>query len=92
MVLAYPWFGTRLWLPLIPLLMNYFYTGLSRTFTPQIIKPLIWGHCLSFAILGLLAFAYSTRLTFAGQNFSELYGDGRHSSDSLKRLIGCTVP
>lgn len=79
-VIAYPWFDTRLWLPLLPLLMNYFYVGLKRLSSPSILTPAVWGHCSVFCLFGFLALAYSTRLTFSGSRFPELYGDGRLQS------------
>ena len=78
MVLAYPWFDTRLWLPLVPLLMNYVLIGWKRLVNPRILQPIIVAHCAVFLLLGVVAMGYSTRLTFAGpKRFPDLYGDGR---------------
>jgi hypothetical protein len=77
LVFAYPWFDTRLWLPVIPLLMFYVLLGLKRITGPLLVRPLVWGYCVVFALFGVLALGYSTRLTFAGTKFADLYGDGR---------------
>ncbi|HKR84005.1 MAG TPA: hypothetical protein VJS37_07495, partial [Terriglobales bacterium] len=78
-VLAYPWFDTRLWLPVIPLLIIYFLLGMQKIASP-VLRPLLWAHCMIFSLLGILALGYSTRLTFAGTRFADLYGDHRLSS------------
>ena len=76
-VFVYPWFDTRLWLPVIPFLMIYFLLGAKQIASPAVFRLLLWGHGLGFALLGILALGYSTRLTFAGARFADLYGDGR---------------
>jgi hypothetical protein len=76
-VLAYPWCDTRLWLPVFPLLIGYVLIGLRRMVPPSLLQPVILAYCALFCLLGVAALAYSTRLTFAGSRFPDLYGDGR---------------
>jgi hypothetical protein len=76
-VLAYPWCDARLWLPVLPLLMAYVLIGLRRIAPPSLVRPVILAYCALFCLLGVVALAYSTRLTFAGARFPDLYGDGR---------------
>jgi hypothetical protein len=64
-VFAYPWFDTRLWLPVIPFLMIYFLLGARQIASPRLLRPLLWGHSVGFALLGILALGYSSRLTLA---------------------------
>lgn len=75
-VLAYPWFDTRLWLPVLPLLMGYVLIGARRLLPSGLLRPAIFAYCSIFCLLGLVALGYSTRLTFAGSRFPDLYGDG----------------
>lgn len=76
-VFAYPWFDTRLWLPVIPFLMAYAWIGAKRLIPVKICRISALVYCSFFCLLGIIALAYSTRLTFAGSRFPELFGDGR---------------
>jgi hypothetical protein len=75
MIAAWPYYAPRLWLPLIPLLMLQLAIAamdLSRRRSGGRIlstAALAW-----FAITGLGALAYSTRISFAGDRFSSWYG------------------
>jgi len=75
-VFAYPWFDTRLWLPFIPFLMGYMFIGLKRIISPRILHPILVAYCAYFCLLGSLALGYSTRVTFAGRRFPDVFGDG----------------
>jgi hypothetical protein len=75
-VLAWPWSDVRFWLPLLPVLIGYVLMGAQRIAPPRLLRPAIMVYCSLFCLLGLIALGYSTRLTFAGRNFPDLYGDG----------------
>jgi len=75
-VLAYPWFDTRLWVPVLPLLMGYVLIGARRLIPYRLLRPAIIAYCSLFCLLGIVALGYSTHLTFAGSQFPDLYGDG----------------
>jgi hypothetical protein len=89
-VLAYPWFDTRLWLPVLPLLMGYVLTGARRLVPPRVLRPAILVYCSLFCLLGVVALGYSTRLTFAGSKFPDLYGDGTLRATYRTALLGET--
>ncbi len=75
-VFAYPWFDTRLWLPFIPFLMGYVLLGIRSLTRFRAARSVAIAYCSVFSLLGILALAYTTRITFAGLRFPELYGDG----------------
>lgn len=76
-VFVYPWYDARLWVPLIPFILAFAFQGLE-TFIPRgTLKPLTLVYAVCFGLLGAAALAYSTRLTFAGDRFPEMYGDGK---------------
>jgi hypothetical protein len=75
-VFAYPWADARLWLPILPFLIGYTLLGLRQIIPPAILRPASIIYCAFFCLLGIAALAYSTRLTFAGPRFPDLYGDG----------------
>ena len=75
-VFAYPWNDARLWLPVLPFLMGYVLLGLRRVVSPGMLRPSLVVYCSLFCMLGLLALGFSSRLTFAGARFPDIYGDG----------------
>jgi len=77
-ILAYPWNDARLWLPVLPFLMGYVLLGLRRMSSPAVLRPLLIVYCSLFCLLGVLALGFSTRLTFAGERFPDIYGDGSY--------------
>jgi hypothetical protein len=87
-VFGYPWFDTRLWLPVLPLLMGYVLIGAKRLAPSRLLRPAIFGYCTVFCLLGMVALGYSTRLTFAGSRFPELYGDGTLRATYRTALLG----
>lgn len=87
-VFAYPWFDTRLWLPVLPLLMGYVLIGARRLVPSGPLRPAIFAYCSVFCLIGMVALGYSTRLTFAGSQFPDLYGDGTLRATYRTALLG----
>jgi hypothetical protein len=87
-VFAYPWFDTRLWLPVLPLLMGYVSIGARRLIPSGLLRPAIIVYCSLFCLLGVVALGYSTRLTFAGSQFPDLYGDGSLRATYRNAFLG----
>ena len=87
-VFAYPWYDTRLWLPLVPLLAGYMLSALRHLFSARMLRPIILAYCFLFCVFGILSLGYSTRVTFAGRRFPDLYGDGRFADTYRVALLG----
>jgi hypothetical protein len=87
-VLGYPWSDTRLWLPVLPLLMGYVLIAARRIVPSRLLRPAIVAYCTFFCLLGIVALGYSTRLTFAGKDFPNLYGDGTLRATYRVALLG----
>ncbi len=87
-VFAYPWFDTRLWLPVLPLLMGYVLVGAKRVTPLRLLRPAIFVYCFLFCLLGIIALGYSTRVTFAASQFPDLYGDGTLRATYRTALLG----
>ena len=75
-VFVYPWFDTRLWLPFFPFLMGYILLGLRQIAPSRALRPAILVYTCCFCVLGVAALIFSTRLSFAGSRFPDLFGDG----------------
>jgi hypothetical protein len=70
---AWPYYDTRFWLPVIPLLIAYSALAITSFKLPN---GVITTYCSVFAACGFVAIAYSTRISFAGTEFPDRYGDG----------------
>jgi len=70
---AWPYYDARFWLPVIPLLIAYSVLAVKILRFP---KHVVTIYCIVFATLGFGAIAYSTRISFAGSEFPDRFGDG----------------
>lgn len=83
---AWPYYDTRFWLPVIPLLVAYSALSVKRLRLPFCVVTI---YCVVFAVFGFIAIAYSTRITFAGSKFPDRYGDGNLRSTYCSALQSC---
>lgn len=78
-LLAWPYYGPRLWLPIVPLVMGLVTLGCQQHFKRPKLRQAIVLYLTLFSILGIGALGYSTRISLAGPKFPKLYGDGTYS-------------
>ena len=90
-IFAYPWLDSRLWLPLLPFLMASALTGLKTLASGNILRQMLRLYCAVFCLLGIVALTFTTRLTFAGPHFADIYGDG-HFRATYKFAFEGEVP
>jgi hypothetical protein len=83
---AWPFYDVRFWLPVVPLLFAYSALSVKTIKLPRLVIAI---YCCSFAALGLLAIAYSTRITFAGSKFPDRYGDGSLRATYCEAFQSC---
>ncbi len=74
LLVLWPYDAPRLWMPIIPLVIGYLAAS-----TPRFTRSGRWpraglAYSFWFAATGLAAVAYTTRVTFAGRDFSNVYG------------------
>lgn len=67
--------NARFWVPMIPLLAAWAVLALRGVSASLWWRGLRASYVAGFATAGLLALAFSTRLSFSGAKFSERYGD-----------------
>jgi hypothetical protein len=72
---VWPYGDARFWLPLFPVLAIIVLQAIHPPKFPAIKFPAA-AYLAVYALLAIVALAYSTRLTFAGRRFPELYGSG----------------
>jgi hypothetical protein len=74
LLVLWPYNAQRLWLPIVPLLIGYAERASFR-FTPgRKWRLFVRAYVAWFAFAGLGALAYTTRITFSGNDFSKVYG------------------
>jgi hypothetical protein len=83
---AWPFYDARFWLPVIPLVIVYSFAALRAIRFP---KAGTLVYCGLFTVFGIFAIGYSTRITFAGSRFADLYGDGSLSRTYCEAFHSC---
>lgn len=84
-VLAFwPYDSPRLWMPIAPLIVAHVIAALDRAREKPAMKVFIPVYAAWFALTGLAALAYTTRISLSGENFSRVYGtDGGMATSAL---------
>ncbi len=72
-LVAWSQFADRLWIPVFPLIVGYVLVS-PRAYSSRLVRNAGKVYLALFMIAGLAALAYSTRITFAGDNFTKEYG------------------
>ncbi len=70
----WPYDSPRLWMPITPLLVALLVTIVARYLWTPPIRPFIVAYAAWFALAGLIAIAYTTRISLSGEEFARLYG------------------
>lgn len=84
LLLVWPYNALRLWAPIVPLLIGYAEIASIRFAAGQKWSRLKRVYIGWYALMGIAALLYTSRITFAGDNFSKVYGlaGGLSSPDS----------
>jgi hypothetical protein len=77
MLCCWPFYDTRFWLPLLPVIAILLWASYSQIQT-RFAKFKYAGmiYLLGVLLLGSIALVFSTRISLAGKQFSEVYGNG----------------
>jgi len=72
-VMMFTWTYTdvRFWIPVTPLVVVYVWRSLEK-----FPRPLTLGICICWCLIGLAALVFSSRVTFSGDRFPEVYAGG----------------
>lgn len=87
-VLAFwPYDSPRLWMPIAPLIAAHVVSALARVRNSGISRLFIPAYAAWFALTGIVALAYTTRISLSGENFGRRYGtNGGMATASLHTL------
>ena len=84
---VWPHRDARFWLPVLPLLAMVVVQAIEPLENPTA-KRLGVAYLCIYGLMAVVAFVYSTRLTYAGSRFPALYGDGAYRQSYEKHWAG----
>jgi hypothetical protein len=73
---VWPYVDARFWIPVLPLVTIVVVQGMRPAATRKMARPMIVGYLVAYGLMALVSAAYTTRITFAGDRFPDLYGAG----------------
>lgn len=76
LVAAFPFYDARYWIPAFPFLIGHLVLAGEPVFCKPAVRLATAAYLGLFAVLGLVGLAYSTRVSYAGDRFPDVYGDG----------------
>jgi hypothetical protein len=79
-IFVWPYYDPRFWLPIIPLVMAYVGLAMRRFMQFQTCRVLAEIYAFGFVVMGTFILLSSTKITFSGRNFPNLYGNDYHST------------
>lgn len=71
---VWPYDSPRLWMPIVPLIAAQVVSTLDRLRTIRHVRLFVAMYAGWFALTGLLALAYTSRISLSGDDFPRLYG------------------
>ncbi len=90
LIFVWPYSDARFWLPALPLIAGFIALALIDAGRHRHLKFAGAAMCAWFALAGLAALAYSTRISWAGNRFADVYGDGNLSLTYRAAFLGQT--
>jgi hypothetical protein len=80
MLVIWPYSASRLWLPIVPLLIGHI-IGAEYRFSAARISRIGKAYMAWFIFAGMAALFYTSRITFSGRDFPHVYGRNGGMSD-----------
>jgi hypothetical protein len=74
-LLFWPYYDQRFWLPIIPLLIAYARVAIEPLMGHRIWRPALSAYLILYAVIGSQVLISSTAVTFSGPNFPSVYHD-----------------
>ena len=90
LIFAWPYFDARFWLPVFPLMIPYVALALGDAARLRFFQCAGPAAKTWFALAGLAALAYSTKISWAGTRFPDVYGNGTLSPTYRAAFLGQT--
>jgi len=91
-LIIWPRPSPRLWVPIIPLIIGETASAIGRLHKRQWKSALVAAYCAWFIMTGIVALAYSSRITFSSGDFAAVYGrNGGMASPSVSMQDSVSV-
>lgn len=88
LVAAFPFYDARYWIPAFPFVIGHLVLLGEPLFRRPTLRLAAAAYVVLFATLGLVGLGYSTRVSFAGDRFPDVYGDGSLTPTYRAALLG----
>ena len=73
-ILVWPFYDPRFWLPVIPFLIAYSGLSLRRLMQREsVARQIVRGYVLMFVVIGLVTLASNTTMSLSGSRFADVY-------------------
>ena len=79
-ILVWPFYDPRFWLPVIPFLIAYSALALKRVIKWNSGEPIVASYVMMFVLAGLVTMVCNTVLSLSGSKFGDLYSEGHYHS------------
>jgi hypothetical protein len=80
-ILVWPFYDPRFWLPVIPFLIAYCGLAVKRLIQGKVIRRIVQGYVIMFVLMGMMTLASDTKMSLAGSEFGDLCTElGYHST------------
>jgi hypothetical protein len=89
-LLFWPFYDARFWLPVIPLLIAYAGMAIERLIRRSLWRRAVQAYLMLYATLGVLTLVSSTMVTFSGRNFPNVYRDEPYQATYCAVYGTCT--
>jgi len=80
LILVWPFYDPRFWLPVIPFLIAYSGLALKRLARAELATQILEGYVMMFVIVGLVTLASNTAVSYSVSRFADAYGAGQYHS------------
>jgi ABC-type enterochelin transport system permease subunit len=93
LLFAWPYEDARFWLPLLPLAVAYVWIAVQTLVRRRLLLGVLSLYIAAYCVLGVIAIATSTRITYAGTRFPERYGESDGGLEATYRVaLGVAEP
>lgn len=88
-ILAFwPYDSPRLWMPITPLIAAHVVSTLDRVRNSRAGRALVTVYAGWFALTGIVALAYTTRISLSGDDFARVYGRSGGMASAMVQTLG----
>jgi hypothetical protein len=88
-LLVWPYYDPRFWLPVLPFLIGFMVLAIRRGLGKTIVRTAAVLYSAAFVVMGITALMYSTRISLAGPRFPDVYAGGNLRNSYCRAFATC---